>query len=435
MRRTGRPGWRISTGARAREALSGDCRRSRLHLCRGVTPRAARQFAAQAHNRAVSTAPHHVLYLILDEHLGIAGFPSDIPACAEAASAVSAVLAVHNFTVYPNAYSNYPVTVDSLPSVLNRTVLAHSRQMIRQTEAGSRVYSLSANRLVADMRAAGRDVVVVQHRSFDLNAGAEATRVEYEDVAGDLQSVEGSWLEKMQWVVGAYQASDPALLRVNRFFPFRLGQRITGPLAVRRAWPARLADGIESARKPTLFLAHLTAPHGPYLYRRDGTVRPMAEWSGDRADRRLAPAVYSGRYMRYCEQVSYLSAQLNGFLAKLQRAGMLEAMTVVIHGDHGSRIRAAFDGLPGDAHAVYPPERFDYPHEPDLRDLLNRFSTLMAIKRAAQSAPVVHPAKESLLRILERDFYRGVPAAGADSVYLFSAIGESRAIALLNFWK
>jgi len=65
----------------------------------------------------------HTIYLVLDEQAGIAGFPPLIQECADAAGIWRTTLERHGFTVYPNAFRNYSLTWQSLPSILNDQLL------------------------------------------------------------------------------------------------------------------------------------------------------------------------------------------------------------------------------------------------------------------------------------------------------------------------
>jgi len=110
---------------------------------------------------------------------------------------------------------------------------------------------------------------------------------------------------------------------------------------------------------------------------------------------------------------------------------------LVIHGDHGSRIRCA----PGDLPASRVPrdvdaEQLDYAAAPTLRDLLDRFSMLLAIKRAGAQTPSVDPQKHSVLTVLSRVLDKREPVDGvgrADEVYLFDGHGDYHSIPMLNF--
>ncbi|MCL5744058.1 MAG: hypothetical protein M1541_09045, partial [Acidobacteria bacterium] len=77
--------------------------------------------AAASHSatHAASTSkPGHVLHLILDEHMGPGGLPQDIPECRRASQAIRKTFQRPGFELFSNAYSNYPTTFDSIPSLL-----------------------------------------------------------------------------------------------------------------------------------------------------------------------------------------------------------------------------------------------------------------------------------------------------------------------------
>ena len=145
---------------------------------------------------------------------------------------------------------------------------------------------------------------------------------------------------------------------------------------------------------------------------------------------------YESRYRRYCEQVEYLSGQVDSLLGRLDKGGMLEGMTVVIHGDHGSRIRRL---LAGTENKLVMPDVFDYgSEEPEIRDLLDRFSTLLAVKQPGADAPAVNEEKHSLMTFLPRQVYGREPedgVAASDRVYLVNSQGKLQGIDILKYWR
>ncbi len=386
---------------------------------------------------------NHVLWLILDEQIGIDGFP-ECPECASAKARLRNTLDKYNFTSFPGAFSNYASTFDSVPSVLNGRLLRGPRElMARQGARHLRNYIVRANSLFDEFAAKGYQVIGYQHASLKTCApefGSAECR-EYRDELGWLQKAPGGWTERFRWIVGSYQASDPVLVRVKGFFPFRFGLQMTGPLAVAGFWPYGLADDILDEPRRTFFFAHVLTPHLPYLYRRDGSVRPLAEWSGDRADERVDKAEYTRRYARYCEQVEFVAGQMDELFGDLERHGVLRNMTVVVHGDHGSRIRRTLVEAPGRARQAgddYMPDAFDYAGRPKTRDLIDRFSTLLAIKRPGASAPATSEKKHSLLTVLSRVVFQKEPVGGVeatDRVYLVDNRGQLRSIDILRYWR
>jgi hypothetical protein len=75
--------------------------------------------------------------------------------------------------------------------------------------------------------------------------------------------------------------------------------------------------------------------------------------------------------------------------------------------------------------------RYDYTREPDARDLLNRFSTLLAIKPAGATKPEIVNERGSVLFFLLRAFHYGPQTNSVDDMnaaYLFDPDGSPRAI-------
>lgn len=387
----------------------------------------------------------HVLWLILDEHIGLAGFPLDLPQCVSAKQKLQRTLERYNFTLYPNAYGNYPVTVDSVPSILNGRLLRWPQELMPKVGTGEmRHYAVRTNRLFEEFTAQGYQVVAWQHSAMKICAG-QPGRVEcheYEEKLKWLHRAPGGWRHRFRWLVGSYQSGDPWLLHVKGFFPFRFGIKLTGPLALEGLWPDGLATRVRSEPRKTLFAAHLLTPHSPYLYRRDGSIRPIEEWAGDRADRRVSEQDYRELYCRYCEQTEFVATQLDDLLHRLEEGGLLNGMTVAIHGDHGPRIlrrlsNAMERGAHGGNGSVWP-GTLDYTGEPDGRDLVDKFSTLLAIKPAGATAPLIRDEKHSVLTFLSREVFGREPQDGAgraDKVYLADDRQALHAIDIQHYWK
>lgn len=381
----------------------------------------------------------HVLWLILDEQIGLAGFPENVPECAAARNRFAEVLARYNFTTFPRAYSNYPVTVDSLGSIFQGRLAEYPEEHMPRAGWGHmRHYAMPTNALIEEFHSKGYRATVWQHGSVRI-CGRPAPWLDcrqYEDKLKWLERAPGGWTYRFRWLVSHYQATDPWFVKVKGFFPFRFGVKITGPLALESFWPDGVAVRVLSEKRPTLFLAHLLAPHAPYLYRRDGSIRPIEEWGEDRADRRVDQQQYHRLYCRYCEQSEYVATALERLLARLEAAGCLRNMTVVIHGDHGPRILLAPDGT--ESQTSISPELLDYEGEPDPRDLADRFSILLAIKRVGASAPEVRPEAHSLLTLISRNVFGREPAEGAEhanQVFLADSQGVFHAIKIQNYWR
>jgi len=394
--------------------------------------------------RGASTGPlPHVLYLILDEHIGVNGFPEAFAACGNARRKVEQTFAKWGFRTYPNAYSNYPSTVSSLSSVLNRRLLERRRTLLDENSQEWRwgTRTLRQNRLLETFSRRGYRVEVFQHRAMNHVAdGLKADAVhEYWDALNALDQAPGSRLWRFRWLIGNYQQSDLVMSRVRAFFPFRFAPHTTGPLSAAAVWPAKLFDQMMRASRKAIFFAHVFLPHFPYLYRKDGSVRDLEEWSRDRIDQRANESLYRERYQRYCEQAEFLSGQLDRLFARMDQAGFFDSTRIVVHGDHGSRIRRSLGpGTRGEQPTGSDPEGYDYRSAPPLRDLLDRFSTLLAVKAPGADQPETVRGRGSLLRFLSEALpLDGQPDPGPDTdfVYLFEHGDRPRRIPILDYWK
>ena len=378
-----------------------------------------------------------VLWLILDEQIGLAGFP-ETGECQAAARRLSSTLEEYDFEIYPDAYSNYAATINSIPSVLNQRLLREPRELITQVgQGGLRQYRIRDNLLIREFAGNGYRVIGYEHASLrmcDTAFGASDCR-QYSDKLARLHRVPGSWLRRMRWLVANYQASDPWLQKARGFFPFRFGMGLSGPLGVTDIWPDRLAADILAEPRRTLFFAHLLTPHAPYLYHRDGSIRPLEEWSNDRADQRVGAGEYAARYRRYCEQADWVATQLDHFLGRLRDGGAMANLSIVIHGDHGSRIRRFAGAAPGgpavDEDAEQLPPAFDQ------REMLNHFSTLLAIRKAGATRPSISSERHSLLTLLARHFFGREPADGerADHVYMLDSHSRYQSVDFQSLWR
>lgn len=404
--------------------------------------------SAIVHSQTNPSGRRHVIYLILDSQLGLAGFPQDISESVEAQSSLQRVLADHQFTIYPNAFSNYQASKDSIPSILNGRLLAKTGDFFH---AGPFNLVLRENALFE--RYAAKDYAVTAYYSDYI--GFDSSDFEITSRIYDLNSLtvlHGPLESKLTWPSRLYQLltvyfqADTFLwgtyvrLVPEQFHPERLQ---VGPLAVAGIWPDRLLSDIRSADRDTLFFAHLMMPHDPYVYDASGKIRDPKEWASEAGRVSFERSRYVNNYRSYANQVSYLSRQLDGFLRELKETGDYGSTTVVIHGDHGSRVRllderekSEWEKLQVTTPDCPDMSRYDYVSAPTLRDLLDRYSTLLAVKQPQAQESQIIEEKGSVSYFLRKEFDTGGETEpGLNSVYLFSALGIPQEIPLLELWQ
>ena len=219
----------------------------------------------------------------------------------------------------------------------------------------------------------------------------------------------------------------------------------SGPVSLSEVWPDRLLEDYRRATENTLFVAHLLIPHFPFVYRSDGSLINVFEW--DNQGRVVyyegEESAYWEKWRAYGEQLQWLATQLDSFLKDLSDHPGYDSTTVIIHGDHGPRLRLlnASDS-----------ERFKqlflgraslslYEYEgkrPDPQELLNRFATLFAIKRPGAMTPSVSPVEGSVVYLLQQEtgiFAEFMDTDAINSVYQFNPDGSPRAISIRDAWR
>jgi hypothetical protein len=104
----------------------------------------------------------------------------------------------------------------------------------------------------------------------------------------------------------------------------------------------RLTEELRSAERGRYVLAHLLLPHFPYVYERDCSLRPPAEWLFREAAEAPPGMTNSAstratRYDKYERQLVCTYQKLEGLLNAIPEDIRKDAI-IIVHGDHGSRI-------------------------------------------------------------------------------------------------
>ena len=334
-----------------------------------------------------STLPP-IFHFILDEHGGMAGLAEDSALVRELGTWYGA----HGFQLFSNAYSPYFDTYNSLPNFVNFTAkpvdgvhlqiapparpeLRGNRYFERMHERGYAIRVYESDYLNLCGPRARHGVVscftypansLRYLTSMDMQAGARAR------VLANWILINRSWIFERS-VAGYHRGLRPALARLGIHAPRRewRGDQIHPPIG---EVLGRLERDLASGATGTLHFVHLLMPHNPYQY--DAECRPLARLE-DRLDRD-SPNAPDGvdntredrarRLELYGDQVRCLVRQMEAFFAALDERGLYEGSTIIVQGDHGTRI------------TIRRPEGGGGVGLLTERDLLDGFSTLFAVR-------------------------------------------------------
>ncbi|MBF0247558.1 MAG: sulfatase-like hydrolase/transferase, partial [Alphaproteobacteria bacterium] len=326
-----------------------------------------------------------VVHIVLDEHIGLAGFPGEVAGAGEAARFVRDFYLDNGFAVFGHAYSEYAQTFDSIPNLLNGIRPLSSGAGVRAV--GPR-YAAPHNAWFDRLARDGYTIRVYQSDYLNLceHGGVGFCFTYSTNGAYPLRELDLPSGIKARLILGKFYkdtlaydlagmadaASGGVLSRALLPEPWRggaVGEPQTGPAA---SMPVidRLVGDIRANARGRAFFAHLILPHFSYQFDRScrlkGDFRTwlnrMEDWVSNTPGSRLE------RYQAYLEQVRCTTLQMGRVFDALKDAGAWENATVIVHGDHGSRIASRTPNSAGR-------EAFTE------RDWLDLHSTFIAVKR------------------------------------------------------
>ena len=382
--------------------------------------------AGQA-STALDTPP--VIHLILDGHIGIEGIPLDIKGGRELRELLIKFYDRWDFRLYGRSYSKYLMTYDSVSNLLNGETSTVGGKMAAVSHQHGKVgWKPVKNEHFRRFSAAGYKIRVYQTEYLDYcQESVDAIEYCYRYSSSSpqlLRSLDITTVEKSELLLGSYFA-DNSYYRITH----KLLGIITSvlPEGIGKLWsrknyefssigvPAvisKLKSDVLRTPRGRLFFAHLLLPHGPYIWDENCELRDDSDsWLSRRMDHEdlLSLSDHGYRdmaYKYYFMQTVCTVNLLDDLLRALDENNLLEDSTILIHGDHGSRITIA--------DPVSPMADFL-----TSRDFIDSFSTLFAIR-----SPAVEPGyvtELSAIQPLFTELFLDGPATADDaSVYLLS---------------
>ena len=311
-------------------------------------------------------APPLLIHLLLDEHIGVEGLPPEIPATRALREELIEFYTSHGFRLFGGAYSQYANTYNSIANLLNFAAreVSHPYLLHGSDEAE---WDLKQAAYFKMLEQRGYRLHVYQSSYMDLCnvEGIQLQECVTYPVAsvGMLQRLSLSAWEKTRAIANAIVTQSAVLRVFNKVYErgIRVGLMKVGVSAPAWRWqppsfgplrvPAvfeRLSEDVLRNPRGHAFFAHLILPHYPYVFDSGCELRSRtSDWLTNRISS-TDELVYNTadsrtlKYERYVEQVRCVVAMLDDLLAKLDERGLLADATIIVNGDHGSRIPRYF---------------------------------------------------------------------------------------------
>jgi hypothetical protein len=326
-----------------------------------------------------------IIHLVLDEHIGIEGLPGDIEGADLLREELRSFYADFGFRLFGRAYSQYHNTKLSLAAMLRGEP---NRYVLTEQEAQAIEGSLRHNAWF--QRLAQRGYRVRVYSSFDVNfcdrnRGYVRSCYAYEanSIASlkevDLptltlaKAISAGFLDSLV-VYQVWAGSSRRVVRQGIILPSWMRQEHKYAAPASLPIFRRILQDLKREPRGSAYFAHLLIPHHTYMYDEHCRIKPNIEdWSNNVSPDTIGslgiintPESRKRFYANYFEQLRCTRRALQDFLEKLQKMGVYETATIIIQGDHGSRI------------ALAAPNRLygDLLSDTDLVDL---YSTLFAV--------------------------------------------------------
>ncbi|HBF13427.1 MAG TPA: hypothetical protein DDW49_08615 [Deltaproteobacteria bacterium] len=332
-----------------------------------------------------------VLYFILDEHIGLDGMPQKMAGTAEMRQKLADFYLNYGFTLFPKAYSNYYATEDSLPNTLNGTYSVVHQEFYDKRK-GKRF--LSENKLFTTFKEKGYDIHVYAPDHIDFCNDFVSKCYRYnKNSPYAIFGTDFPWYEK-SWILTSLYLQTNSLIRdLNKYTGnFAWMPKRTGAIQVIPDLFGELNEDLKKDNGRTLYFMHILMPHSPYVYDDKCRVKPFNQWM-NRVEftggvPKNTPEGHAERLRSYYAQIDCLNTFLAKTLEGLKREGLFDDVTLIVHGDHGSRIVLNYESYR------------EYADKISDEDLIASHAALMAIKNKGQRTGKINNAMGSLTQIV-----------------------------------
>jgi hypothetical protein len=303
-------------------------------------------------NTLPSTLPS-IIHIVLDEHAGPLGLPSDILG-PDAARQLAEFYVGLGFTVFDNAYS-----VDlSTPYSIGRLFGPKQQDPATNLILGSdQRWRLKSAPTLADATR-GRALQLTEMSWIDLTsvlsgfANVSNYTIYNEGVPVPVVLNSNLSVTDRLWVAAALTASALRRQKIPFLHWIVAHSGIANPL---RQWvesrdrihgivSAYILDELTKrlatdATRGSYYFAHVLLPHFPYVFDSRCSLRPAREWINQISGYGINdPDSRALRYRNYHQQLLCTQRHVAALLDAIDRNPKLADAVVIIHGDHGSRI-------------------------------------------------------------------------------------------------
>jgi hypothetical protein len=329
-----------------------------------------------------------LIHIVLDELIGLDGIPTDIAGGQDFKELVTRVFLTNGFQISTKAYSRHYMTLMSIPNLLNYDYrdVTYGTTSPYQSRSDFRV--LSKNRHFEKLRNDGYIISVFQPHFIDFCRSVAVAECH------SLQSY-NPWNKLMPPAAIPFDetiAARNAISSVNSSHILRwllrplgtnenLRETVANPrrfdLDVIENWLKKIESTIIQNGRGHAYFIHLLSPHGPYEL--DGDCELSGGWGVLPQEKLQSVSINNAEfeiarrqlYEAYLQQGTCVIRLIDKLLQSISAVPELQNATIMIHGDHGSRLSST-----------------RYVEDMTDRDMVDNYSTFFAVKKPGLSAGI-----------------------------------------------
>lgn len=344
-----------------------------------------------------------VIHIILDEHISLAALP-DVEGIAEARRMVPPIY--KDFATYERAYSRFAETKFSLTSLMNGDLGADVAALV---DGDLYSFAPTKNAWFEVLREKGYAIKVYQSAWYDMCGGLHPADACYTSSFFSPNPIQRTPLSTTQRLRAL-----AAKLFVGR------GALQLEPMVGMEAL-ARFRADIAEAPRGVAYIVHLLIPHFGYLYADDCALLDPSQWERESfgEDHAYSSAERAALYRRYIAQLICANRKMDALFAELKALGVYDEATIIVHGDHGSRIGER-------------PYLTEMPETLTAQDMMDHYATFLAIK-APGVAPGSRDAPAALQQVFAETFLNDRGRSEPDPGEVFIRTDEDNNFGVLDF--
>ena len=260
-----------------------------------ISPQDVRSLEIDKQDLAVGNGPvSRIIHLILDEHIGLEGIPTDIPEGAKIKTQLREFYEKYGFVTFGGAYSHYSLTLNSIPNLLNFSSASRARMYIGE---GDSPHRLIQNTYFERLSQAGYRLNVWWGHHIDYCSQSQVLIDNCLQIPSHglkiSQSVDLNMLERVQLVFSNYiNLSNIYGGARNYYETFRNEVVPHGVSLPSATWDRHkvttlpylvsleaIWQSILDLPEGNVAFAHLLLPHSPYVTNADCTIRTsLQDW-------------------------------------------------------------------------------------------------------------------------------------------------------------